>query len=324
MHAIQRALKSLVLACAIGQFAAEGWAQTYPVRPVRYIVPSSPGGGNDTMARVFAEELAQMLGQNIVVDNRAGAAGNIAAEMVARSPADGYTVLQLSQSLAVNVSLYRNLPYDLVRDFAAVTMMAIEPYIVVVHPSLPAKSIGDLIRLAQARPGTINYPSAGAGTTSFLSAEQFKSMAGVNIVHVPYKGGGPALISVVSGETTVYFGPVPPLLPHIQQGRLRALAVATAKRLPAMPEVPAVAESVPGFEFTNWYGLLVPAKTPRNIIATINRAAVAALDKPAVNKRLVAMGLIPMSSQPEEFADYIKLKIAALAKIIRDTGASVN
>lgn len=324
MDTIHRALKSLMLACAIGQLAADGWAQIYPARPVRYIVPSSPGGGNDTMARVFAEELAQALGQNVVVDNRAGAAGNIAAEMVARSPADGYTVLQLSQSLAVNVSLYRNLPYDLVRDFAAVTMMAIEPYIVVVHPSLPAKSIGDLIRLAQARPGTINYPSAGAGTTSFLSTEQFKNMAGVNIVHVPYKGGGPALISVVSGETTVYFGPVPPLLPHIQQGRLRALAVATAKRLPAMPELPAVAESVPGFEFANWYGLLVPAKTPKNTIATINRAAVAVLNKPAVSKRLVAMGLIPMSSQPEEFADYIKLKIAALAKIIRDTGATVN
>jgi len=315
-------LYSLTLLLSIS--AGGGWAQGYPAKPIRYVVPSSPGGGNDTMARVFAEALAETLGQTVIVENRAGAAGNIAAELVAKSASDGYTILQLSQALVVNVNLYRNLPFDLVRDFAAVTMLSIEPYMVAVHPSLPVKSINDLILLAKARPGALNYPSAGAGTTSFLSAELFKSMAGVNIVHVPYKGGGPALISVVSGETSIYFAPIPPTLPHIQQGRLRSIAVATSKRLPAMPDMPTVSESVAGYESANWYGLLVPAKTPKSVIATLHQASVMVMSKPSVNKRLVDIGYVPSTSQPDSFAVYIRDKIDSLAKILQQTGAIAN
>jgi len=324
VRSVQAWAETMLLIAVSSCFSPAAFAQGYPAKPIRYIVPSSPGGGNDTMARVFADELAQTVGQQVIVENRAGAAGNIAAEGVARSAPDGYTVLQLSQALVANASLYRNLPYDLVRDFAPVTMLAIEPYIVVVHPSLPVKSINELVALARTKPGTLNYPSAGSGTMSFVSTELFKSMAGIDIMHVPYKGGGPALISVVSGETSIYFGPIPPILPHIQQGRLRAIAVATAKRLAAMPNLPTVGESVTGYESANWYGLLVPAKTPKETIAVLNRASINVLGKSAVNKRLVDIGYIPMSSASDEFGVYVRAKVAELAKIIRQTGATVN
>ena len=325
MKIFPQCMKVLALFCLPFQFAGDGWTQSYPAKTVRYVVPSSPGVGNDTIARVFAEGLAQVFSQQVVVENRAGAAGNIAAETVARAPADGYTLLQISQSHAVNVTLYRGLRYDLVRDFAGVTLMAVEPYVVVVHPSLPVKSINDLIKLAKARPGALNFPSAGTGTTSFLSGELFKNMTGVNMVHVPYKGGGPALISVVSGETSIYFGPVPPAMPHIRLGRLRAIAVGTTTRLAVMPELPTVAEAgVPGYELANWFGLVVPAQTPKDILETIHRAAVTVLNKPNFSKRFSDMGLIPLSSRPDEFAAYIKSKIEMLAKIIRQTGATVN
>ena len=320
-----QSVNALALAFLSWQFASDGWTQSYPARAVRYVVPSSPGGGNDTIARVFAEGLAREFGEQVVVENRAGAAGNIAAEAVARAPADGYTLLQISQGHAANVTLYRELRYNLVRDFAGVTLMAEEPFVVVVHPSLPVKSINDLIKLAKAKPGELNFPSAGTGTTSFLSGELFKNMAGVDMVHVAYKGGGPALLAAISGETSVYFGPLPPAMPHIRQGRLRAIAAGTAARIPVMPELPTVAESgVPGYELTNWFGLLVPVRTPKEVLETIHRAAVAALNKPSLRKRFGDLGLIPMTSLPAELEAHVKSKIEMLAKLIRQTGAAVR
>lgn len=315
----------VTLACVIWQFAAYGWAQSYPAKPVRYLIPISAGSGADTIGRIVAGGLSQAFGQQVIVENRTGAAGNIGAEIAAKALADGYTVFQGSMTHAVNVSLYRNLPYDLVRDFAPVTLLAVSPSVVVVHPSLPVKTIGDLVKLAKARPGEINYSSAGVGTATFLAGEMFKERAGINLMHVPYRGGGESLASIITGETSVYFAPLAPTLPLIRQGRLRALAVTTAKRLDAMPEYPTVAEAgYPGYETGNWYGLFVPVKTPKETVVAIHGAAVSALKNPNVRKRLSDLGYIIVGDQPEEFAAHIKSEVAKLAKIIRQTGITAN
>jgi tripartite-type tricarboxylate transporter receptor subunit TctC len=325
MDGFRLGVMSLAVACLTGSFMAQGWAQSYPAKTIHYVVPSSAGGGSDYLSRIVTEELTQTFGQQVVVENRAGAASNIGAEFVAKAPADGYTVLQVSQSLAVNASLYRNLPYNLVRDFAPITLMVLQPYIVVVHSSLPVKSIGELVSLAKAKPGEIHYPSAGTGSASFFAQELFKNMAGVNLVHVPYKGGGPALISVIAGETSAYFAPIPPAMPHIQQGRLRALAVTTAKRLPTLPEYPTVAEGgVTGYEATQWYGLAVPVKAPKEAIATLHRATVDLLAKPGVSKRLNEGGYVTVGNQPGEYAAFLKAEIATLAKLIQQTGVTAE
>ena len=325
MTVIRSCAKVLAGACMVCQLADVAQAQNYPVKTVRYIVPSSAGGGSDYMSRIVAEELGATFGQQVVVENRAGAASNIGAEFVAKAPADGYTVLQVSQTLAVNANLYRNLPYDLMRDFAPVTLMVMQPYIVVVHASLPVKSIRELVKLAKSRPGAINYPSAGTGSASFFAQEMFKSAAGVNLAHVPYKGGGPALIAVLSGEAPVYFAPIPTAMPHIQQGRLRALAVSTAKRLPTLAQYPTVAESgVPGFEAVQWYGLAVPVKAPKEVVTTLHRATVALLAKPAVSKRLDEGGYVTVGNQPEEYTAFLRMEIATLAKVIKQTGVTAE
>ena len=323
----------LVPICLLCQLAADGFAQThstgsgqdYPVKVVRYVVPGSAGAGTDVLGRIVAGRLSQVFGQQVIVENRAGAGGNIGAEIAAKAPADGYTVLQISLTHALNVSLYRNLSYDLLRDFAPVMQLASTPSIVVVHPSLPVKSIGDLVRLATARPGAINYASAGTGTPTFLSAELFKGQAGVNLVHVPYKGGGEAMTSVISGETSVYFPPITTALPLVRQGRLRALAVTTPVRLPFLPQYPTVAEvGYPRYQAGNWYGLMVPARTPKERIVTIREAAVAALNESTVSKRLIDLGYVSIGSGPEEFAAHIKAEIAMLAKVVRDLRLTAN
>jgi tripartite-type tricarboxylate transporter receptor subunit TctC len=256
---------------------------------------------------------------------RAGASGNIGAELAAKSLADGYTLLQLTQSHTVNISLYRNLAYDVVRDFTPVTRIDLSPSIVVVHPSLPAKSIADLVRLAKAKPGAINYSSAGAGTSTFLAGELFKTMTGVNMVEVPYKGGTPALTAVVAGEVSVYFSPIATALPFLREGRLRGLAVGAASRLPMLSEYPTVAESgYPGYEASNWHGLVVPAKTPREVIATLRGAVVTALNRPDISKRLLDLGLTLVGDQPEEFSQFIKTDIEKWRKIVRQKGLTAD
>ncbi|MFH0934005.1 MAG: tripartite tricarboxylate transporter substrate binding protein [Pseudomonadota bacterium] len=318
-------MKLLMLICLICQFAVDGWAQRYPAKVVRLLVPFAAGSGADTMGRIVAAGLTEVFGQQVIVENRAGAAGNIGAEVAAKAPADGYMLFQASLTHAVNVSLYRKLPYDLVRDFAPVTQLASSPHVVVVHPSLPVKSIGDLVKLAKAKPGAINYAGAGLGTATFLAAELFKGLAGINLVYVPYRGGGEALTAVISGETSVYFAPVAIALPFIRERRFRPLAVTTAKRLPAMPEYPTVAEAgYPGYAFGNWFGLLVPAKIPKETVATIHGAAISVLNNPDVSKRLKDLGFVLIGDQPEEFAAHIKSETEKMGKIIRETGVTAE
>lgn len=311
------------LACVTAAFAVQ--AQSYPAKAVRYIVPMSAGSGADTLARIVSGGMGTALGQQVIIDNRTGAAGNIGAEAGAKAPADGYTLFQTSSTLAANVSLYRNLAYDLVRDFAAVTQLASSPSIAVVHPSLPVKSIAELVKLARARPGAINYASTGIGSATWVAGELFKSMARVDLLHVPYRGGGEAATAVLSGEVSVYFGPMSVILPHAKQGRVRALAVTTAKRLAVAPELPTIAESgFAGYQAGNWYGILAPAKTPREVIVTVRNAALKAMAEPAIAKRLADLGYVVVGDQPDEFGAFVKSEIATLAKIIQQTGAKVE
>jgi len=298
--------------------SAAAWAQNYPLKAVRFLVPFSAGSGSDTIARIVAGGLSQVLRQQVVVENRAGAAGNIGAEIAAKAMPDGYTVLLINMGHAANVSLYGKMPYDLVRDFAPVTQLAVSPSIVVVHPSLPVNSIGGLVMLAKARPGAINYASGGIGTATFIAAELFTRQAGIDLLHVPYRSGGEAITGVITGETPLYFAPLATALPHVRQGRLRALAVTTPKRLPLLPEYPTVAEGgYPGYETGNWYGLVVPAKSPKQTITTIHDAAVSALNDPGVKKRLSDLGYVIIGSQPGEFAETIKTEIVKLAGVLK-------
>ena len=325
MMAIKPCAKILMFACLLRPFAPDSWAQGYPEKVVRYVLPGSAGSGADLLGRMVAGGLTQVLGQQVIVENRTGAGGNIGAEIAAKAPADGYTLLQISVTHTVNVTLYRKLAYDVVRDFSPVTHLATSPAIVIVHPALPVKSLADLVRLAKAKPGALNYASGGTGTPTFLGAELFKSMAAVNMVHVPYRGGGESLTAVISGEAPVFFAPIATTLQHVQQGRLRALAVTSGKRISLLPGLPTVAESgYPGYESGNWYGLLAPAKTPKDTIAIIRNAAVNALNKPDMGKRLLDLGYIVVGDQPEEFAAFIKSEISAMGKIVRDLGLTAE
>lgn len=307
-----------MLTALTGEFSAMARAQTYPVKVVRYIVPGSPGSGADILGRIVASGMSQVLGQQVIVENRAGGGGNIGVEVAAKSQPDGYTILQITKNHAINVSLYPNLSYDLLRDFSPLIQLCASTSVVVVHPSLPAKSLPDLVRLAKSRPGAINYASAGVGTPTFISAEMFKGMAGVNILHVPYRGGGESLTSILSGETSVYFASTGVALPFIREGRLRALAVTSARRLPSLAQYPTVAESgFPGYQSVGWYGLMLPAKTPREIGAAVYAASAAALKDTNVIARLHDQGCLAIGDKPEEFAAHIRSEIAAMAVIVR-------
>jgi tripartite-type tricarboxylate transporter receptor subunit TctC len=317
-------LSEFMLAVALAAPAA-GYAQAFPAKPVRYIVPMSPGSGADIIGRILAGGMTEVFGQQVIVDNRTGAAGNIGAEAAARSAPDGYTLFQVSMTHAANVSLYRKLPYDLVRDFAPVTLIATSPALLVAHPSLPVKSVADLVKLAKAKPGTINYSSTGAGTASFLGAELLKARSGADLVHVPYRGGGEALTAVLTGEASVSFLPLASGLPQVQQGRLRALAITTTKRIPLLPELPTVAEAgYPGYASGNWYGVVAPARTPREVVNAIRNAAVTAMQSPAVSKRMSDLAYVAVASQPEEFAAHIKSEVETLAKIIKQAGITAD
>lgn len=294
----------------------------YPTKPLRMIVPFSAGSGTDTIARIAAGGMAPVLGQQIIVDNRGGAAGNIGAELAAKSPPDGYTLLLANLGHAANMTMYRNLNYDLVRDFAPVVQLAYIPSIIAVHPSLPARSVSELIKLARSKPGAIDYGSGGIGTSSYISGELFKARTGVNLMHVPYKSGGEALTALMTGEVPIFFAPLSTTLPLIRQGRLRGLAVMSLERLPAAPETPTVAElGYPGFQTGNWYGILVPAKSPREVVTVLSRAALAALKDTVVAKRLTDLGFVIVGDQPDQFAAHIRAEIASLAKILKGISA---
>jgi len=309
---------AVLLGCLVAIAAPQASAQDYPSKPLRYIVPSSAGSAVDTIGRIVAGGLGEVVRQQVVVENRAGAGGNIGAAVAAKMPPDGYTLLQINNNHTTNATLYRNLTYDLVRDFAPVTQLALSPYLIVVHTSLPVKNIAELIKLAKSRPGAINYASAGVGSGTFMATELLKSQAGINLQHLPYNGGGPALTAVVSGEASVYGAPLATALPMIKQGRLRPLGLSTAKRLALLPDYPTVAETVPGYEFNAWAAILVPAGTSKETITAIRNAVIAALKRPEVNRRLTDLGYVIVADQPEELAAQIKVEIAKMAKLIRD------
>lgn len=311
----------LVGLTVLGAGAASG--QSYPSKPVRFISPGT--GATELVARIVAQGLTDRLGQQFFVDVRIGAGGNIGAETAARAPADGYALFLATQPHTVNVSLYKKLTYDFVRDFAPITRLTSSPLVVVVHPSMPVKSIADLVRLAKAKPGAIDYASTGVGTSTYLAPELFKSMAGVNLTEVPYKGGALAEIALMGGEIPIYFGPAATLLQFIKAGRLRPIAVTTAQRLPSLPQIQTVAEAgYPGYEYANWHGLVVPAKTPREIQTLLNTATVAVLKSPDVVKKFEDIGLSPVGDRSEVFGEFIKAETERWRKIIQQRGISID
>ena len=315
-----------VLAAALAVAAPAIHAQTYPNKPIRVVLPYPPGGGLDTIARPLARDLTERLGQQVIVDNRGGASGNIGMELAAKSPPDGYTiVMALTAQLAVNPSLFRKLPYDPVKDFVPITLMADGPYLMVVHPSLPVKSVKDFIALARKHPGQIVYASSGNGSGGHLAAVLLESMAHIKMLHVPYKGGGQALVDLLAGNVQMLFAPYASSKGHIQSGRVRALAVTTAKRPAAIPNLPTLAEAgVPGYDSGVWYAMLAPAGTPRAIVERLNRETLAVLKQPDYAKFLFSSAIDPVGSTPEELATYIKSEIAKYAKVIKEAGVHVD
>ena len=297
-------------------------AQEYPRKAIRLIVPFAPGGGNDTVARAIAQSAGTSLGQPVVVDNRAGAGGMLGAELAARAPPDGYTLfLGGVGSHAINPNLHAKLPYDPVKDFAPITLIASAPSVLVVNPSLPARTLAEFTALAKASPGRINYASNGNGSSAQLAAVLYESMAGVQMVHVPYKGLAPALVDLLAGEVQAMFSSVVAIVPNIKAGRLRALAVTGKRRAALLPEVPTLDESgVPGYEAGSWYGILAPAGTPQAVVAKLHEAIVRALAQPEVRERLVSEGAEVIGSTPEAFAAHITAELARMGKLIRDAG----
>ncbi len=274
-------------------------AQTYPSRPVRLIVPFAPGGGSDIIARVLAPHLSELLAQQVLIDNRPGAGTIIGAELAAKSPPDGYTLfLGITGTMAINPSMYRKLPYDPVRDFAAIGLVGTGPNVLVVHPSLPARSIPQLISIAKNYPGKLSYASAGTGGAPHLAGELFKSMAGIDMVHIPYKGAAPATTDLLAGQVQVMFAGLGAALPFVKTSRLRALGVAGAKRTRALPDVPAIAEYLKGFEASTWFALFAPAGTPRPVIARLNAEVIKAMMLPPLEQQLASQGYEPLTSTP--------------------------
>ena len=295
-----------------------GFAQTYPQRAVRIIVPLAPGGGTDNLTRIIAPKLADILGQQFVVENRAGAGGQIGSDFVAKSPADGYTLLTTSSSQATNATLYSKLPYDSIRDFTPVSAIGVSPLVLAANPTLPIKSVADLIGAARAKPGALMYPSAGTGNSTHLGGELFAAMANVTLTHVPYKGLGPGLVDLMAGRLQIVFSTAPSAIPHIKTSRLRGLAVTTAARSNLLPQLPTVAESgVPGYESGSWYGIIGPAGVPRTVVARLNTEITAVLGTAEFREQLMAAGADPMTTTPEQFAAYIKTEIAKWAKVIK-------
>ncbi len=293
----------------------------YPVKPVRMIVPFAPGGGTDLVARALAQKLTDALGQPFVVDNRPGANANIGNEMAARAAPDGYTLIMGSSSLTINPNLYRKLPYDPVRDFAPISLATNVPYILVVHPSLPAGSFQEFLAYARTRQGQLSYGSAGTGNSTHLSMELLKLVAKIDLVHVPYKGTGQALTDLLGGHVQVIWGTIPPCLPHVKTGRLKGLAVGGLKRAKAVPDLPTVDElGYPGYEAGSWFGLLAPAGTPREIVGMLSREVNKALNAQELNERLNSEGAEPAGNTPEQFAAFIKMEIVKWGKVAKAAG----
>jgi tripartite-type tricarboxylate transporter receptor subunit TctC len=294
-------------------------ADSYPTRPIRLVVPAAPGGGTDIIARVLADAVGPALGQTLVVDNRAGAGTVVGADIVSKATPDGYVLLISPNALAFNAALYKKLPYNTLRDFAPISLVADQPNILVVHPSLPVKIFQDFIALARSQPGKLVYGSGGLGVGSHLAMELLLLSQKIELVHVPYKGVGPALTGLLGNEVSALLSTFASALPHAKSGRLRALGVTSAQRAPALPDIPTIAESgVPGFEYGTWYGLLAPAGTPRAVVEKLNGVTVAALASPRVAERLVGQGLTPTPSTPAQFSAYLKSETGKWVQVVRE------
>lgn len=314
---------TVALAAIASLSAGTSFAQQYPAKPIRLIVPFAPGGPADIQARLIGPKLTQAWGQPVIVENRPGGNTIIATELTARADPDGHLVQIISAGFAINVSLYAKLPYDSVRDFTPVTQLTSGPAIVVVHPSLPARSVKELVALARARPGQLTYGSAGL--PSQLAVELFKVITGTDMVHVPYKGAAPAMVDLIAGHVQVSFPTISGGLPHAQAGRLRALATTGAKRSLATPDLPTMIEAgVPGYVAVNWFGTVVPAKTPAAVVARLSQEIARVLRLPEVGERLLSQGMEPMSNAPEEFAAYIKSEMTKWAKVVKASGAKAE
>jgi tripartite-type tricarboxylate transporter receptor subunit TctC len=313
---VRRGLLLLSAICLAGPHLAH--AQTYPAKPLRLIVPFAPGGATDSVARMVAPKLSENLGQSVVVENRAGGATTIGMDFVAKSPPDGYTLGVANLSFAVNPVLLSKMPYNTEKDFVPVGLVASVPFVMAVHPSVPARSIKELVALAKARPGALNYSSSGNGSATQMATELFRYLTGIDIVHVPFTGGGPALVSALSGEVSIYCASIPAMLPHFNSGRLRPLAITTVQRDPSMPQIPTMIEAgVPGYEAREWTGIVAPAATPRAIVTRLNQEIVKALSAPELSKRFAAVGAHPVGSTPEEFAAHVQKELAMWAKVIK-------
>jgi|KBSMisStandDraft_5_1062788.scaffolds.fasta_scaffold156911_2 tripartite-type tricarboxylate transporter receptor subunit TctC len=302
------------------------YAADYPSKPIRMIVGFAAGGGTDTTARAIAQKMSAAMGEQVVVDNRPGAAGNVATELVVRGPADGYTILMGTiAALAINPTLYGNLAFDPIKDLAPVSQAVNSSNILVVHPSVQAKSVQELIALAKAKPGTLNYGSSGIGGTGHLAGVLFDELAGTKMTHVPYKGGGPAMIELVGGQVQLVFATPPTAVPQIKSGKIRGLAVTTLKRSSVMPDLPTISESgLKGYDANNWYGVVVPVKTPKPIVTRLNTEIVKALNAPDLKELFFTQGLDPAPSTPEQFGAYIKSELGKWAKVIKASGAKAD
>ncbi len=308
----------LFAAAALQEAPAQG---TFPSRPLRVVVPGPAGTGFDTTARLMAPGLSERLGRQVVVENRAGAGTMIGNDFVAKSPPDGYTLLMAASALAIQPALYKKMPYDSIRDFAPITLAVSVPNVILVHPSVPARSVKEMIALARARPGEVLYGSAGTGANSHLTLELFASMAQIRLVHVPYKGATPGMIDLLGGRVAIMSLPVGDAVPHARAGKLRALGVTSAHRISAAPEIPTIAEAgLPGYESVNWFGLLAPAGTPQEIIARLYRESVAVLRSPSVNERIAADSIEVVGNTPDEFAAFIKSETGKWAAVVKNAG----
>ncbi len=320
------ALQRWTSGVALAALASLAWAQAYPTKPIRLVVPFPAGGTTDILARAAAQKLTEAWGQTVIVDNRPGAGGNIGSELVAKAAPDGYTLeMGTVGTHAINASLYAKMPYDHVKDFVPVILVAGVPNVLVVHPSVPVHSVAELIAYAKANPGKLNFASSGSGTSIHLSGELFKVMAGVQMAHVPYKGSAPAVQDLLGGQVQLMFDNLPSSLPHIKAGKLRALAVTSATRASALPDVPTVAEAgLPGFEASSWFGVLAPAGTPPAIVAKLNAEIAKWLATPEAQEKLSAQGANIASGTPEDFAKHIAGETTKWAKVVKESGAKVD
>ena len=316
----------LVLVLSAGSLAtttSSVHAQSYPDKPIRIIVPYTPGGFNDTLARTVGQKLQEAWGQSVIVDNRPGGGTLIGTEMAAKAAPDGYTLYMVPFAFAVNPSLFKKLPYDSIKDFTPITLAASTPNLLVVNPALPVNSVKEVIALAKSKPGKLNYASTGNGSSNHLSMEKFKMMAGVDITHIPYKGSGPAVTDLMGGQVDLMFDNIPNVLPHVKTGKLKMIAVTSPKRSPHVPDVPTVSESgVPGYEVSVWFGIAAPGGTPKPIITKLNAEIVKILNMPDVKQKFAAQGVDVIGSTPEQFAAYIKEQMEEWGKVVKAAGVT--